>query len=94
LVAEARALIGVPWRRCQYNHPVSRPAINRWAKSIGDHNPLWLHPDYPPSNGMLQYPRTGQTLAPPGWLYSVDDTCIAPKLLGIHVIYAGTDWEL
>jgi len=35
LVADARALIGVPWRRCQYNHLVSRPAINRCAKSIG-----------------------------------------------------------
>ena len=87
-VLQARALIGVPLRRAQHNRLVSRPAVQRWAKSIGDRNPLWLNSDYSVDSGGL-----GQTVAPPCWLYSVDDTCIAPKLPGCHVLYGGTDWE-
>ena len=86
-LAEARNIIGVPLRRRQHNHLVSHPAINRWAKSIGDRNPLWMDPEYAASSVL------GEVVAPPCWLYSVDDTCIAPKLPGYHVIYGGTDWE-
>lgn len=86
-VAEARSLIGIPLRRDQHNHLVSHPAINRWAKSIGDRNPLWLDPGYASASAL------GHTVAPLCWLYSVDDTCVAPKLPGLHVIYGGTDWE-
>ncbi len=84
---EAQKLVGVPLRRNQHNHLVSHPAINRWAKSIGDRNPLWLDPVYAAGSVL------GDVVAPPCWLYSVDDTSIAPKLPGYHVIYGGTDWE-
>ena len=83
----ARALIGVPLRRPPHNCLASRLAINRWAKSIGDRNPLWLDPGYAGHGGQ------GRVIAPPCWLYSVDDTCIAPKLPGLHQIYGGAQWE-
>jgi acyl dehydratase len=84
---EARALVGVPLRRAQHNYLASSPAINRWARNIGDRNPLWLDPDYAANSALRQ------AVAPPCWLYSVDDTCIAPKLPGCHVVYGGTEWE-
>ena len=84
---EAKQLIGVPLRRQQHNHLVSHPAINRWAKSIGDRNPLWLDEEYAGQSIL------GGVVAPPCWLYSVDDTCVAPKLPGCHVIYGGTEWQ-
>ena len=86
-LAQAQAIVGVPLRRIQHNRLASSPAINRWAKSIGDRNPLWLDADYGASSALAQ------TVAPPCWLYSVDDTCLAPKLPGFHVIYGGAEWE-
>jgi acyl dehydratase len=86
-VREARSLIGVPLRRPLHNQLVSHSAIKRWAKSIGDRNPLWLDPDYAAGSAL------GRSVAPPCWLYSVDDTCIAPKLSDLHVIYGGVEWE-
>ena len=86
-LAGARALIGVPLRRAQHNHLVSHPAINRWAKSIGDRNPLWLDPTYSAASVL------GTTVAPPLWLYSVDDTAPSLKFPGLHVLYGGVHWE-
>ncbi len=86
-LAGARALIGVPLRRSQHNHLVSHPAINRWAKSIGDRNPLWLDPTYSAASVL------GTTVAPPLWLYSVDDTAPSLKFPGLHVLYGGVHWE-
>jgi len=36
---------------------------------------------------------TGGLIAPPLWLYAIDDTVVAPKLPGIHCIYGAVDWE-
>ena len=85
--SEAAALVNVPLHRRRHNTVVSQPAISRWARSIGDRNPLWMDPSYA-SGSVL-----GCILAPPCWLYSVDDTCVAPKLPGHHVLYGGTEWE-
>ena len=41
-----RDLIGKPLRRSQHNRLVSASSVKRWAKSIGDRNPLWLDSDY------------------------------------------------
>ncbi len=83
---EAESLIGILLRRPGHNRTVTRPAISRWARSIGDRNPLWLDADYGPNSS------AGATLTPPCWLYSVDDTCLAVKFPGLHVLYGGTDW--
>ena len=84
---EARSLIGVPLRRTGHNRAATRPAISRWARSIGDRNPLWLDPEYGPKSIL------GAQVAPPCWLYSVDDTCLAVKFPDRHVLYGGVDWE-
>ena len=86
-LAAVQALVGSPLRRHQHSRTVSRSAVKRWAKSIGDRNPLWLDPEYAAKSFI------GHIVAPPCWLYSVDDTCVAPKLPGFHVIYGGVDWE-
>ncbi len=86
-LAEARALIGTRLRKPRHNRLVSQASIKRWAKSIGDRNPLWQDPEYA-RRGPL-----GRAVAPPCWLYSVNDTCVAPKFPGLHMIYGGCAWE-
>ena len=86
-LAAARALTGLPLRRTQHSGLLGPAVVRRWAKSIGDRNPLWLDAEYAGRSAL------GRIVAPPCWLYSVDNTCIAPKLPGFHVIYGGTDWE-
>ena len=84
---EARSLIGVPLRRTGHNRTATRPAISRWARSTGDCNPLWLDSEYGPRTSV------GAHVAPPCWLFSVDDTCLAVKFPEWHVLYGGVDWE-
>ena len=86
-LAAAKALVGVELRRKQHNGLVSVPSIKRWARSIGDRNPLWLDSEYAANSGL------GHIVAPPCWLYSVDNTCLAAKFPDCHVIYGGCDWE-
>jgi len=83
----AKALVGVALRRNQHNRLVSAPSIKRWARSIGDRNPLWLDSEYAANSDL------GRIVAPPCWLYSVDNTCLAAKFPDCHVIYGGCDWE-
>ena len=83
----AKALVGVPLRRNQHNRLVSAPSVKRWARSIGDRNPLWLGAEYAANSAL------GRIVAPPCWLYSVDNTCLAAKFPDFHVIYGGCDWE-
>jgi len=61
-LAEARGLLGVPLRRNQHNRLVTRPAIQRWAKSVGERNPLWLDERYASGSCVRQI------VAPPCWL--------------------------
>ena len=86
-MSAARALLGLPLRRDQHNRIANRSAVKRWARSIGDRNPLWLDPEYAGLSCL------GRMVAPPRWLYTVDDTCVAPKLPGHHVVYGGSEWE-
>ncbi len=86
-LADARNLLGVTLRRPQHNREVSASSLKRWARSIGDRNPLWLDAEYADRSAL------GRTVAPPCWLYTVNDTCVAAKFPGCHVIYGGCDWE-
>ena len=58
-----------------------------FARAIGSRNPLFQEETYADSTFW------GGLVAHPTFLYVVDDTVVAPKLAGIHSIYAGTDWE-
>jgi acyl dehydratase len=87
MIDEARKLIGVPLRRSLNNVEATRGSIQAWARTIGDRNPLWLDETH------AYRSHYGIITAHPCWLYSVDNTVIAPKLAGIHSLYAGTDWE-
>jgi len=84
---EVCQLIGVWLHREGHNTQATKPAISRWVKSIGDRNPLWTDEEYARNS-----PLRG-IVAPPCWLYSVDDTIVAPKLPKLHTIYAGTEWQ-
>jgi acyl dehydratase len=84
---ECRALLGVWLRRHGHNTIVAEGAIHRWTKAIGDRNPLFLDPNHAPSSAV------GAPVAPPCWLYTVDDTLVALKFPELHVVYSGTDWE-
>ena len=86
-IAEVRKLIGVPLRRTRNNEECTLPAIIAWVLGIGDINPLYR------DEGVGRQSRYGCVIAPPSWLYSVDLTDVAPKLRGIHTIYAGAEWE-
>ena len=86
-LAAAKALEGVPLRRDQHNSLVSVPSIKRWARSIGDRNPLWLDAEYAANSAL------GRVVAPPCWLFSVDNTCLNAKFPDCHVIYGGCDWQ-
>lgn len=87
MIKDARELIGVPLRRMRHNTEATDLAIGRWARSIGDRDPLWLDREYAARSAF------GKLVAPPCWLYSVDNTVIVPRLAGLHAIYVGTTWE-
>lgn len=84
---ECRALLGVWLRRRGHNTIVAEGAIRRWTKAIGDRNPLFLDSAYARNSPI------GAPVAPPCWLYTVDDTIVALKFPELHVVYGGTDWE-
>ncbi|MFH1484715.1 MAG: MaoC family dehydratase N-terminal domain-containing protein [Chloroflexota bacterium] len=84
---EARSLIGVDLRVRQWNHAATRDAIWHYAYGIGDDNPLWCDLEYGKAT------RYGSVLAPPTFLDSCIMGQIAPRLRGIHWIYAGTEWH-
>lgn len=86
-IAEARKIIGVPLRRRHWNTVATIDAIRYYTVGIGSRNPLYFSETY----GLGTF--YGCLIAHPTFLYSVDDTIVAPKLAGIHSIYAGTDWQ-
>lgn len=88
-LAEARSLIGVDLRRTRnaWNTGASPDAVRHFCWGIGDDNPLFCDP----SHGARSV--WGAALAPGCFLYTIDDTVVAPKLRGIQWLYAGTRWE-
>jgi len=86
-VASVRELIGTPLRRRGLNSLASIQAIRRWNVAVGDRNPLFL------DEGYGRKSRYGSIIAPPLWLYTVDDTVVAPGLPGLHALYTAVDWE-
>lgn len=87
-IEEARALIGVPLRRRPHYRAATRDVLLRYAKALGSRNPLYTEPDY----GAF-HTYWGGLLAHPTALFLFDHTVVAPKLAGIHAIYAGVSIE-
>jgi acyl dehydratase len=90
LIAEARSLIGIPLRRRPHYSVATREVLLRWSKALGSRNPLYADPVY----GALNTPWATQ-VGHPTAIFAFDDTVVAPKLAGIHTIYAGVSigWE-
>jgi len=84
---ECRRLIGVWLRRRHHIREASDSAVRRWTRAIGDRNPLFL------DHGYARQSAVGHPVAPPCFLYAVDDTVVALKFPHLHVIYGGTRWE-
>lgn len=88
-LAEARKLIGVRLRRGRpWDRVATRDNIKAFVKGIGSRNPLHLSSTYAQTSGPY-----GALVAPGTFLHCIDDTLIGPGLPGIHMIYAGGDWE-
>ncbi len=82
-----RSRIGVWLRREPHHTEATRSTIMRWSRAIGERNRLWL------DEGHARRTTLGSIVAPPCWLYSVDDTVVAPGLPGFHTIYGRVTWE-
>lgn len=65
---------------------VTRDAIRHFAWGVGDNNPLWTDVDYAKSS------RWSGFIAPPCFLYAVDETTVAPGYPGHRRIYRSVDW--
>lgn len=86
---EALRLVDVELRRGghQWRDEAGADSVRHFAWGIGDENPLFCDPSYGAGT------RWGSALAPGCYLYSVDDTVIAPGLPGLQWFYLGTEWE-
>jgi acyl dehydratase len=87
-VEEARGLIGVPLRRRPHYTVATRDVLLRYAKALGCRNPLYTDPDH----GVF-HTHWASLLAHPTVIFVFDHTVVAPKLSGIHTIYAGVTIE-
>lgn len=87
---KARQLVGVQLDRRlrQKNLEASRSAIKRYALGIGDDNPLWCDEEY------ASRTRYGCLVAPPTFVFSVDDTAFGePKVPGLGLLHAEDEIE-
>ena len=70
-----------PWVR-----RATRDAIRHFAWGIGDNNPLWIDPDYAAASPW------GGPIAPPCFLYAVDETTVARVQDNLRRIYHAVEW--
>jgi acyl dehydratase len=87
-LAEFKSRIGQTIRiREQGNELACKETITRFARGVGDVNPLWNDPEYA---GKTRYECL---VAPPSWLYSVVGAGSQHGLKGVHGFHSGDDWE-
>ena len=87
-IAESKELLGVPLRRKTVHTMAGRDLLLRYAKAIGCRNPLFTDLNH----GLLFTPWAS-LLGHPTAIFAFDTTVVAPKLPGIHAIYAGVTIE-
>jgi acyl dehydratase len=87
-IEHAAELLGTELRRDRnrWVTEATYDAIVHFAEGIGDRNPLYRDRERGAAS------RWGAMLAPPTFLYAVDNTVVAPRLAGVQWIYAGTAW--
>ncbi len=87
-IADAAELLGQELRRDRFRWvtEVTRDAIAHFVEGIGDRNPLYRDPSYGKST------RWGSMIAPPMFLFAIDNTIVAPRLPGLQWLFAGIDW--
>ena len=61
-------------------------AIRHFAWGIGDNNPLWIDRDHAAASPW------GSLIAPPSFLYAVDETTVAPGHNNLRRVYQSVDW--
>ncbi len=86
-LAELKSRIGKKLRCEVGNEMASKETITRFARGVGDVNPLWNDEEY------AQKTRYGSLVAPPSWLYSTIGAGAQHGLPGVHGFHAGDDWE-
>ena len=88
-IANLRARVGSYYTVQRGDTQATADNIRHFCGAIGDHNPLYIDPDY------ARKSRLGRLQAPPTFLYSV----IHPTgmrtggMPGVHAFHSGNDWE-
>ena len=85
-IDEARAVLGRWFRRSWNSLEITAEAVANSARSLGDRNPLYLDEKYAAASPY------GGLIAPPYLLAAIPPLHAAPKLRGIHWMYAGSNW--
>lgn len=88
MINDARQLVGVPLRRRPHYTEASSEVLLRYSKALGCRNPLFSDLSYGSLNTAW-----ASLLGHPTVIFTFDHTLVAPKLPGIHSIYAGVDIE-
>jgi acyl dehydratase len=85
-IEEARSVLGRWFRRSWNSLEVTADAVRNSALALGDRNPLYTDPEYAADSPY------GGLIAPPYMLAAIPPLHAAPKMRGIHWMYAGSDW--
>lgn len=86
-LAELRSRVGKKLRSEVGNELACKETITRFARGVGDINPLWNDEEY------ARKTSYGCLVAPPSWLYSVVGAGAQQGLRGVHGFHSGDDWE-
>lgn len=86
-LSNLKSKIGKKLRSEVGNELACKETITRFARGVGDTNPLWNDEEYAGKT------RCGCLVAPPSWLYSVIGAGAQFGLPGVHGFHSGDDWE-
>jgi acyl dehydratase len=86
-LAELKSRIGKKLRSEVGNELACKETITRFARGVGDINPLWNDEEY------ARKTVYRCLVASPSWLYSVVGAGAQQGLRGVHGFHSGDDWE-
>lgn len=86
-LAEFKSRVGKKLRISELGNELAcKETITRFARGVGDVNPLWNDAEYASKTSY------GCLVAPPSWLYSVVGAGAQQGLKGVHGFHSGDDW--